>query len=401
VRFDVADERFARLSYENDISVGMQSQITAPPIRLQEASSIRGKLTYEQTGKPAAKVQVGVQATNRSRGSGWGSAFTDDNGEYHVKQLPKGEYNVMLYELPENDNDWTAAAIEAVNLGPAQHLENQNLTLTKGSIITGELILKDTGEGVAEAYVGAHTPARPQSGGAIQGAPTAKDGSFSLRVPPGKQYLYLAQMPPEGYLRPTPWEGEVKPGETRTVDIELARDPAPPVAGRVVDAQNQPVADAIVIAHRRDEAFFQDRGIKTTKDGRFGFRAVPKNSVIEAKKGDLKSERIVTQGEEDNLLLVIVKEPVASLLVSVLDQQGKAIKGAEVHLITDPQPGVATDKLMGLTDEQGRLAIPNLPVDGIYRITVEAAGFRWNAEDVRPHLQADKERVVKVILKPK
>src|SRR5436190_1359129 len=117
----------------------MVSQIAAPPVRLQDASSSRGKVTYEQTGKAAARARVVVQATNRSRGSGWGAALTDDNGEYHIKQLPRGEYNVMLYELPENDKDWTAAAIEALNLGPAQHLEKQNLTLTKGAIITGEL----------------------------------------------------------------------------------------------------------------------------------------------------------------------------------------------------------------------------------------------------------------------
>jgi len=308
---------------------------------------------------------------------------------------------VMLYEPPENDRDWTAAAIEKLGLGRAHQLEKQNLTLTKGSIIAGEVILKDTGEGVADAWVGAQGPARPRSGAAINGARTAKDGSFSLRVPPGGQYLYLAQMPPDGYLQPTPWQGEVKAGETRTVDIEIPRDPAPPVAGRVVDAENNPVADAIVTAYRPNEIFYQSRVVRSTKDGHFGFRALPKGSIVTAKKGDLKSDRVVTKGQEDDLTIIVTKELVGSILVSVQDKTGATIKGAEVHLITDPPPGVGNDKLIGLTDEQGRLSIPNVPIDGIYRITVEAAGFRWNREDVKPHLQADKERLVKVVLAPK
>jgi len=401
VRLGILDERFVQISFENNITVGMQPRTTAPPFHLREASSISGKVTYENSGKPAVKALVGVQATNRNMSAGYGSAFTDENGEYHIKQLPEGEYNVMLSEPPENDKDWTAAAIEKLGLGRAHQLERQNLTLIKGSIITGEVILKDTGEGVADVWVGAHTPAHPKSGASINGARTAKDGSFSLRVPPGSQYLYLAQMVPDGYLEPRPWEGEIKAGETRTIDIEIQRDPAPPVAGRVVDAQNNPVADAIVTAYRPNEMFYQSRVVRSTRDGRFGFRALPKGSTVTAKKGDLKSEPAVTQLENNDLTLVVEKELVGSLLVTVVDKGGVAVKGAEVHLITSAPKGAATDKLVGLTNEQGRFAIFNVPIANSYRITIEATGFLWNAEDVTPALESDNERLVKITLKRK
>jgi hypothetical protein len=42
-----------------------------------------------------------------------------------------------------------------------------------------------------------------------------------------------------------------------------------------------------------------------------------------------------------------------------------------------------------------------VPIANTYRITIEAPGFLWNAEDVRPALESDKERLVKVILKRK
>src|SRR5439155_20111457 len=149
-----------------------------------------------------------------------------------------------------------------------QQTEKRKLPLSTSSVTNSAVILKDTGEGGADGWVGARTPAHPKSSASINGARTAKDGSYSLRVPPGNQYLYLAQMPPDGYLEPTPWQGEIKAGETRTIDIEIPRDPAPPVAGRVVDAQNQPVADAIVTAYRPHAMSLQSRAVSSTKDGR-------------------------------------------------------------------------------------------------------------------------------------
>ena len=79
--------------------------------------------------------------------------------------------------------------------------------------------------------------------------------------------------------------------------------------------------------------------------------------MIDAKQGDLKSETVVTQGEENDLTLVVEKELVGSLLVMVLDKEGAAVGGAEVHLITTPLKGAATDKLVGLTNQQGRFMI--------------------------------------------
>src|SRR5258706_1778111 len=81
VRITVLDERFVQMGNENDIHVGMQPQMTAPPFRLREASSISGKVVYEKTGKPAVKAVGGVQATERNSNGGNGSAVTDENGD--------------------------------------------------------------------------------------------------------------------------------------------------------------------------------------------------------------------------------------------------------------------------------------------------------------------------------
>jgi len=159
------------------------------------------------------------------------------------------------------------------------------------------------------------------------------DGSFSFRVPPGRQHVYFQDFVPDGYLRP-PVEGrepEVAEGGRAEVTIELPRDPNPPLAGRVLAADGRPVTGAWVTAEGPRES---EKVAKTSESGRFKFAAVAPGSRVRVRYDRLETvEAVEVKGGEDNLTLRLRDDARASLLVRVTDGDGKPVPGAKVQLV--------------------------------------------------------------------
>src|SRR5207253_1640434 len=85
----------------------------------------------------------------------------------------------------------TARALEGVEVKPGVTLERQDLTLIAGSLITGKVTDKRTGEPLAGISIAIHGPARPHSGSMVQSAHTDSEGVYRARVPAGRQSLYV------------------------------------------------------------------------------------------------------------------------------------------------------------------------------------------------------------------
>src|SRR5207247_6386814 len=110
--------------------------------------------------------------------------------------------------------------------------------LIHGAVLTGRALAADNGAPIPGVGVGVYGPAHPQSSAAVQGGQTGPDGRYFLRVPAGKQYLYLSMAtPPSGFRMPaqTHYDLTVEDGETVTTDFRLPRgQPARPIHGRVL-----------------------------------------------------------------------------------------------------------------------------------------------------------------------
>ena len=179
---------------------------------LLPTGTISGRVIYKG-GKPAANLAVvvdlqddddlrlrqkfGDQSSRRFHKMLGGEAKTAANGTYRISGLlAGGTFNIMLHngfsgsQMDAGPSGWVGAA-QTVKPQQNKALKVKDIVLTHGAIIQGRVedaISHRTLKGIS---VGAHGPHRPLSTGMISGTVTDANGLFSLRVPPGKNWLYV------------------------------------------------------------------------------------------------------------------------------------------------------------------------------------------------------------------
>ena len=162
-------------------------QTASAAVLTAQGPSISGIATYPD-GKPAAGVRIAAQ--NYSSMQLWFESTTDSRGRYTITHLQPGTYNVAMDDTSAALNgDWTANAYAGVVFKPTSTYANYNFTLTPGTIISGTVT--SSGKPVSGTPVGVYGPAHPRTTPWVQAVSSAGDGSFRLRVPPGRQYVYL------------------------------------------------------------------------------------------------------------------------------------------------------------------------------------------------------------------
>jgi type II secretory pathway component GspD/PulD (secretin)/beta-lactamase regulating signal transducer with metallopeptidase domain len=199
-------------------------------IKVLPAAAITGRVLYGRTGKPAAGVQVQAQAVERISIPGgmimsWADTATDSQGRYKLESLHGVKHNVWAQA-----DDLTAVALDSFELKKGQTRRAPDLLLVEGGYITGRVIDQETGEPVkpgAASDVAIHGPSRPRSGAAVEHSHVREDGSFRIRVAPGRNYIYLR--PGEGWRRqeatvtsPKHWV-EVSNGQTAEVEFKIRK----------------------------------------------------------------------------------------------------------------------------------------------------------------------------------
>ncbi|HEX4073397.1 MAG TPA: carboxypeptidase regulatory-like domain-containing protein, partial [Planctomycetaceae bacterium] len=159
------------------------------------------------------------------------SIKTDSRGRYRIGSIPTGTFNVYASSVPGR----TSAALESLAVSAGQVVQAPPIRLVKGGVVKGRLIDDATGR---PALVGkdecvliiAHGPARPWSGGGIERFPLNADGTFELRLPPGKSDVYvygsgpfLARNSTQASATHNMQEIDVKEGGEYTVEFHVTR----------------------------------------------------------------------------------------------------------------------------------------------------------------------------------
>lgn len=225
---------------------------------VRPACSIEGRVTYHDSGKPAAGVRIQAQVPNRSFAAFLSSdpqlrtraqfavAKTDADGHYKFVDLLPSNWNVFVEE-----DGWTANAIDSLPVDPGVEAKAADLQLIKGGIIKGRVI-DSAGNPVAQAggqriIIGVYGPARPKSGGAIQGVYVDAKGQFQIQVPPGKNYPYISSVLPSSIIEGNEFEEEgvtVVEGKTTEVQFHLDLNPrARPAFPPVQAEETKPVVE--------------------------------------------------------------------------------------------------------------------------------------------------------------
>ena len=116
--------------------------------RLKREARVEGRLSYAGTDAPVKNAIValtGIYPTD-----GWEQTSVGENGNYLLKNLPAGVYNLYLEKGPEG---WTASANALIKLVEGQTVSDIDLTLVRGGFITGRVADRDTNEPIADHHI--------------------------------------------------------------------------------------------------------------------------------------------------------------------------------------------------------------------------------------------------------
>jgi protocatechuate 3,4-dioxygenase beta subunit len=225
-------------------------------------------------------------------------------------------------------------------------------------------------------------PAHPRVGGWVQSALTSEKGEWSMRVPPGEHYLYLASQLPAGYVVEQQGGRDVTVATAadanNPIDFLVDRMPGKPVAGRVVGPDGKGVADAIIsIELTRGHDFFDQMRTTTDADGKFSIAALPPRSQLRAAggAGGMRTlNPVKVNGGERDVTIKLAPPVKITLTGRVLDTAGKPLPRAKIALtVWNGMTGLGSGDVS--VDADGRYALKNLQPDKKYTLQAKSPGY--------------------------
>lgn len=166
-------------------------------IQMQTAAAITGRVLYGKTREPAVGVRVQAQGVENIRTQGgmttpWANAVTDEQGRYRLESLYGAKYNIWA-----EAKNLTIVALDSFQAETGKTKEAPDMYLVEGGFITGRVIDEATGKPIKPgqgSYVYIHGPSRPRSGVEIESSLIHDDGTFRIRVAPGRNDIHLIPM---------------------------------------------------------------------------------------------------------------------------------------------------------------------------------------------------------------
>lgn len=117
---------------------------------LAEARIAQGRVTAKDTGKPIAGARVAVAGSRRDRPGGGGRDRTDKDGRYRVLTPPADYYRLSVG--PPTGSAYLPESRE-IRWPQSGNVVTENVALASGRILSGRVVDRDTGRGVAGASV--------------------------------------------------------------------------------------------------------------------------------------------------------------------------------------------------------------------------------------------------------
>jgi hypothetical protein len=272
------------------------------PVAHQELWLLRGtSAERQQPGVDACYLQSGDKASLVA------STETDSEGQFRFDGVPTGRYwlgpaSVREYSDPPNENDVASLAmVMEIPTGAKEH--ECSFKASRGLFIRG-VVQRPDGTPAGNRYVSGFGVESP----GILGTSSDDRGAFVLGpLAPGKLYL-------NAIGRPDFIDASSGPFDAGTVDVELKLEAGTRIAGRVIDAEDHPVAGAQIAnlwSFDQSSAGSPFRGLDCDKDGRFDGPLDPweDDFFIAAYSGDRTLAGIVEVAKEGSTDLLIRMKP--------------------------------------------------------------------------------------------
>jgi Carboxypeptidase regulatory-like domain len=379
VKFNLDDPRYAEFGNSDYFELSNGPRTHDGPITLQLAALISGRITVGATARPAAGVRVRAwESYSKS-----GEAVTAADGSYSIARLSPGNYTVWPELNPELEKSWTARASLQAVVAAGGSKTGVDFELIPGVVLTGRVLAADDSKPVSGVELGIHNAAHRQAVGSWQSVITDAAGSFSVRVPPGNQHVYLASdTPASGFGRPTDDEKDVTIAENGigSVEFRLPRAFLSPIKGTVVDPSGKPIAGASVFTYSEDPPLLYSsrNSILTNRKGMFQTAPVQRGTkvALRVRFGDLATPRavVVSRDTVGDVIIQLQKNALGSLRGRVLDPQGHPLENARIELIY-PIGRYRFSNDAGATDSSGVYTIESLWPDMTYSLEVNREGY--------------------------
>lgn len=336
-------------------------------VRLKPEARIDGRLSYAETGVPvkAATVRLrGVYPTTAGA-----HANVDTNGNYLLKNIPAGTYNLYLDEAPVG---WTAVAKENIQVDEGQTVSNVDLSLVRGGFITARVTDRDTDEPIANSYV-SFIP----SGALGHGGRTDETGLYRFYAAPGRVLVSISA--PSGYLDIGRIRRHVEVVEAETVAVDFQFSKGVDLIVRVLTATGEPVSGAR-ISDISDKREWDEEYGKSSEIGEFAVR------------GLLPGQKLTLKGEHSGLNLrgtaKVEVQPGASVEIRMERYERVAVSGRVVSRSGEPittanielmrwyrQIHMGRSSTAAVTDGNGRFREIGLIIGDEYEIRANAKGY--------------------------
>ncbi len=154
-------------------------------VTLYPPAIVEGRVIDMVTNQPRANVTVSAQGVARH---GWYQTRTDAQGQYRL-QMTRDHYNIWA-----EAEDRISVAVNALKAERGETASNVDIRLVRGGFVVGT-VFGDDGKPLSPtkgmpARVAHYGPARPRTGAAVTSTPVQSDGTYRLRVAPGRNFIY-------------------------------------------------------------------------------------------------------------------------------------------------------------------------------------------------------------------
>ena len=329
--------------------------------RLKREARIEGRLSYAETGEPVVNAKVDVRSTDPLDGA-W-SARVDENGDFVVKNLATGTYNLFLDYIDKGPEGWTAPARLGIEVSEGQTASNMDLNLIRCGLITGRTSDKDTDEPLRGVIIYFHDASRPESQLSRHSAEPDETGVYRFHAAPGR-VLVTASAPP-GYqdIGEVRRYVDVTEGESVTVDFKFSKGME--LVARTLTEAGEPVPDAWVA----EELAMNNRiGGRSNESGEYIIRGLRPGQLLRltADQRELGLSGATEVEVEPGKSIQIQMEQHGKLKVSgrVVDEKGEPMPSVSISMSPWSRQRkflVATN--VSVTDSDGRFQAVGL-VDG-------------------------------------
>lgn len=387
--------------------LAVYSQSQTGPTKVPTAS-IGGKVTAKGKGVQGATVVANpVDSDYSPQGSRY-RATTDQDGKYRITNMPAGTYRLYLFAptFVHGDEDMPRVVVVA----DGERVDDINLTLVPGGVITGKITSSDGQPAIAEpVYI---TPAAPNHEDVryYPGRITTDDRgiyrAFGLR--PAKYKVWIGAHDPilGARYRRTFYPSVIdetkaiiievrEASEIANVDIVAVRSNLPgyKVSGRIVDGETgQPLAKVPYGLRRlTDDAGVSSmsHNVVTSADGKFMFENITPGYYavfIVRKHTDLRAKPTAFEVIDGDVTGLVVKTLRTASLSGVVVFEGKPLDRTPgdfmIHAWIDSDSEYFEDTDPKHIDANGRFRIAGL-TSGIVHLSVHANSGRPQVGVVR------------------